>query len=97
MTAAATGLSLRPKPKIGEDGQHRCQYQRTDIWRRGMCGPMQIQNLILRDDRGNFIDRFEGNITINRDPKQFQAPAAYLTGFVNQTSRISSLSESMCL
>ena len=59
----------------------------TDIWRRGMCGPMQIQNLILRDDRGNFIDRFEGNITINRDPRQFQAPAAYLTGFVNQTTQ----------
>jgi hypothetical protein len=58
----------------------------TDIWRKGKCGPMQIQNLILRDDRGNFIDRFEGNITINKDPKQFQAPPAYLTGFVNQTT-----------
>ncbi len=59
----------------------------TDIWRKGKCGPMQIQNLILRDDRGNFIDRFDGNITINRDPRQFQAPAAYLTGFINQTSQ----------
>ena len=59
----------------------------TDIWRKGKCGPMQIQNLILRDDRGNFIDRFEGNITINRDPRQFQAPAAYLNGFINQTSQ----------
>ncbi len=58
----------------------------VDIWRNGKCGPMQIQNLILRDTNGNFIDMFAGNITINRDPKQFQAPAAYLTGFVNQTA-----------
>ena len=58
----------------------------TDIWRKGKCGPMQIQNLILRDMSGNFIDRFGGNITIKRDPKQFQAPDAYLTGIVNQTA-----------
>jgi hypothetical protein len=58
----------------------------TDIWKKGKCGPMQIKNLILRDKSGNFIDRFEGNITIDRDPRQFQAPPAYLTGFVNQTT-----------
>ncbi len=40
-----------------------------DIWRTGKCGPMQIENLILRDESGNFIDRFEGNITVDRDPK----------------------------
>ena len=58
-----------------------------DIWRNGNCGPMQIENLILRDKSGNFIDRFEESITVNRDPKEFQAPAAYLTGFVNQTTQ----------
>jgi subtilisin family serine protease len=58
-----------------------------DIWRSGTCGPMQIENLILRDKSGNFIDRFEESITVNRDPKEFQAPVAYLTGFVNQTAQ----------
>ena len=72
--------------KLEKTGRIDVNISGTDIWRKGKCGPMQIQNLILRDDRGNFIDRFEGNITINRDPKQFQAPAAYLTGFINQTT-----------
>lgn len=59
----------------------------SDIWSRGKCGPLQIQNLILYDKAGNFIDRYGENITIERDPKQFQPPAAYLTGdFVNRTT-----------
>ncbi|MCX6678694.1 MAG: S8 family serine peptidase [Methanothrix sp.] len=60
----------------------------TDIWRNGKCGPMMIQNLILYDKSGSYIDRFDKEITINREPKQFQAPAAYLTGeYVNRTAQ----------
>lgn len=59
----------------------------SDIWRRGKCGPLTIRNLILYDGLGNFVDRYETNITIEKDPKQFQAPAAYFTGsFVNLTT-----------
>ncbi|MHB8118540.1 MAG: S8 family peptidase [Methanothrix sp.] len=59
----------------------------TDIWRKGKCGPMMIQNLILYDKSGSYIDRFEKEITINREPKQFQPPAAYITGeYVNRTN-----------
>jgi subtilisin family serine protease len=59
----------------------------TDIWRYGKCGPMRIQNLILYDGSGNYIDRFDKEILINRQPKEFQPPAAYLTGeYLNQTS-----------
>ena len=36
---------------------------------------------------GTFIERFEKNITIKRDPQQFQPPAAYfLDSFVNETT-----------
>jgi len=60
----------------------------SDIWRRGKCGPLKIRNLILYDGLGNFVDMYERNISIEKDPKQFQAPAAYFTGsFVNMTSR----------
>jgi subtilisin family serine protease len=59
----------------------------TDIWRYGKCGPMRIQNLILYDGSGNYIDRFDKEIIINRQPNEFQPPAAYLTGeYLNQTS-----------
>ena len=73
--------------RLEKTGRIDINISGVDIWRNGKCGPMQIQNLILRDMSGNFIDRFDRNITINRDPKQFQAPAAYLTGFVNQTTQ----------
>ncbi|RQW80611.1 MAG: hypothetical protein EHM14_04145 [Methanothrix sp.] len=57
------------------------------IWMNGICGPLQVNNLILYDKNGNYIDRFEKNITIDLDPKQFQPPAAYLTGeYVNRTT-----------
>ena len=57
------------------------------IWMKGICGPLQVSNLILYDKNGDYIDRFEKNITIDRDPKQFQPPAAYLTGeYVNRTT-----------
>lgn len=60
----------------------------SNIWRKGKCGPLKIRNLILYDGLGNFVDRYEKNITIEKDPKQFQAPAAYFKGeFVNLTSR----------
>ncbi|MCK9440329.1 MAG: S8 family peptidase [Methanothrix sp.] len=59
----------------------------TDIWRNGKCGPMTIQNLILYDKSGSYIDRFDKEIKINREPKEFQPPAAYLTGeYLNRTT-----------
>jgi hypothetical protein len=48
---------------------------------------MQIKNLILYDKSGTFVDRFEKEIIINRQPDQFQPPAAYLAGeYVNRTT-----------
>jgi serine protease AprX len=73
--------------KLEETANIRVNISGIDIWTGGTCGPMQIENLILRDQSGNFIDRFEGDITIDRDPKEFQSPPAYVTGFVNQTAR----------
>ncbi|HNX09021.1 MAG TPA: S8 family peptidase [Methanothrix sp.] len=59
----------------------------TEIWRNGRCGPMQIKNLILYDQDGTYIDRFERDIILNYSPNEFQPPAAYLTGeYVNRTT-----------
>jgi hypothetical protein len=58
-----------------------------DIWKSGRCSPLKIENLILYDDQGNLVDRYMGMITLDRDPGQFQPPAAYLTDeFLNQTT-----------
>jgi serine protease AprX len=58
-----------------------------DIWRYAKCGPLRIQNLILYDKDGSFIDRFGRDIIIDRKPEEFQPPAAYLSGeFSNRTT-----------
>jgi subtilisin family serine protease len=73
--------------RLEASGSINVSVNGSDIWSRGKCGPLQIQNLILYDKVGNFIDRYGKNITIERDPKQFQPPAAHLTGdFVNRTT-----------
>ena len=72
---------------LKESGSIMVNASGTDIWRYGKCGPMRIQNLILYDESGSYIDRFDNDIIINREPKQFQPPAAYLTGeYVNRTT-----------
>jgi serine protease AprX len=72
---------------LNESGSIMVNASGTDIWRYGKCGPMRIQNLILYDKSGNYIDRFDKEIMINREPKEFQPPAAYLTGeYVNRTT-----------
>jgi serine protease AprX len=58
-----------------------------DIWRYAKCGPLRIQNLILYDGEGSYIDRFDRDIIIDRKPGEFQSPAAYLSGeFSNRTT-----------
>lgn len=72
---------------LNESGSILVNVNGTDIWRKSKCGPMMIQNLILYDKSGSYIDRFDKEITINREPKEFQPPAAYLTGeYVNRTT-----------
>jgi subtilisin family serine protease len=72
---------------LKESGSILVNASGTDIWRYGKCGPMRIQNLILYDKSGSYIDRFDKEIIINREPKEFQPPAAYLTSeYVNRTA-----------
>ena len=75
---------------LKESGSILVNASGTDIWRYGKCGPMRIQNLILYDESGSYIDRFDKEIIINREPKEFQPPAAYLTGeYLNRTTTTS--------
>ncbi len=72
---------------LKESGSILVNASGTDIWRSGKCGPMKIQNLILYDKSGSYIDRFDKEIIINREPKEFQPPAAYLSGeYINLTT-----------
>lgn len=72
---------------IKKSGSVLVNVSGTDIWRKGRCGPMRVENLILYGQDGTYIDRFEEDITVDRSPKDFQPPAALLTGeYVNLTT-----------
>lgn len=80
-------LGLDRSFSIETSGSVLVNVSGTDIWRQGKCGPMRVDNLILYDQDGTYIDRFEGEITVDRSPKDFQPPAALLTGeYVNLTT-----------
>ena len=72
--------------RLDEDGEIRINISGTDIWRAGKCAPVKIRNLVLYDNAGNYLDRYEEDISIDRDPGEFQTPPAHISGFVNQTT-----------
>ncbi|NPV62045.1 MAG: S8 family peptidase [Methanotrichaceae archaeon] len=68
------------------EGQVEIEVNGSLIWRWGRCGPLRIENLVLRNPRGDLIDHYEGKITIDEDPKSFQPPSAFFSGgFQNLT------------
>ena len=78
--------SLEKSFSLNQSGIVYLNLSGNDIWRAGQCGPLSVENLILYDLGGTYIDRFEGNISIDREPEQFQPPDAYLTGeYLNRT------------
>jgi len=73
--------------ELNESGTIVVDVNGSDIWKSGKCGPLKIESLMLYDRRGDLIDRYEKSITIDREPGQFQPPAAYFTGgFENETT-----------
>jgi len=78
--------SLEKSFSLNRSGMVSIDIPGEDIWRAGQCGPLAVENLILYDLAGTYIDRFEGDISIDREPEQFQPPDAYLTGeYINRT------------
>jgi hypothetical protein len=62
-----------------------------DIWKEGGCGPMKIDSLFLYNDRGDLIDLYRNSSVIDRNPKEFQPPAAFLTGNYTNSSSLSKI------
>jgi len=78
---------LSEEAEVKDSGLFNISVNGSEIWKNGKCGPLRIQNLILYNQRGDLVDRYEEDITIEQDPKDFQPPAAYLSGeFENRTN-----------
>jgi len=72
--------------RLEGDGSIEICVNGSDIWSRGKCGPLRLENLFLYNGEGDIIDRYEGNITILKCPEDFQPLSARFTGeFVDET------------
>ncbi len=72
--------------RLEGDGSIEICVNGSDIWSKGKCGPLSLENLFLYNGEGHIIDRYEGNITILKCPKDFQPLSARFTGeFVDET------------
>jgi len=73
--------------RLEMDGSIEICVNGTDIWSKGRCGPLRLENLFLYNGEGDIIDRYAGNITIFKCPEDFQHLSARLTGeFTDETA-----------
>jgi subtilisin family serine protease len=79
--------ALSGRKELAESGTLRLEVNGSEIWKAGRCGPLRIKNLFLYDQQGDLLDIYRDNLTIERNPNQFQPPTAYLSGiFQNMTT-----------
>jgi subtilisin family serine protease len=72
--------------RLEGDGSIEICVNGSDIWSRGRCGPLSLENLFLYNGEGDIIDRYEGNVTIFQCPEDFQPLSARFTGeFIDET------------
>jgi hypothetical protein len=66
----------------------RFEVKGSQIWRLGKCGPLMLGELVLYNERGDLIDRYNQTTIINKDPDQFQPPPAYFNGTIKMSSSL---------
>ena len=73
--------------ELASSGSINVCFDGKEIWRKGGCGPLSLENLFLYSSEGVIIDRYEGNITIQSCPQDFQPLMARFTGEFADGSR----------
>jgi hypothetical protein len=77
---------LKGTSSLQKSGDVNIDVDGEEIWKNGTCGPLAIPGLFLYNENGDLLDQYNRNITIERNPEEFQHPAAYFNGdFTNQT------------
>ena len=84
-TSTAIGW-MSSTERLEEDGTIEICVEGGQIWKKGDCGPLKLENLLLYNDEGDIIDRYEGEILVFQCPADFQPVSAQFTGdFVDET------------
>jgi hypothetical protein len=77
---------LKGTSSLQKNGDVNIDVDGEGIWKNGTCGPLAIPGLFLYNEKGDLLDRFNKSITIEKNPEEFQHPAAYFSGnFTNLT------------
>ena len=72
---------------LEEDGTIEICVSGSEIWQKGECGPLMLENLFLYNEKGDIIDQYEGEIAVHMCPEDFQPTSAHFTGsFVDKTA-----------
>jgi hypothetical protein len=77
---------LKGTSSLQKSGDVNIDVDGEEIWKKGTCGPLAIPSLFLYNENGDLLDQYNKSITIERNPEEFQHPAAYFNGnFTNLT------------
>jgi hypothetical protein len=66
--------------RIDRSGVIDLDVDGPDIWLKAGCGPLSIGDLLLYNAQGDMVGRFNASESIEKQPLDFQAPAAYFNG-----------------
>ncbi|NYT02915.1 MAG: S8 family serine peptidase [Methanosarcinales archaeon] len=65
------------------------QANGSEIWKKGRCSPLRLEELFLYNDRDELMGIHRDSMSIDRTPESFQPPAAYFNGsFTNQSQSL---------
>ena len=58
-----------------------------EIWLKGGCGPLRFGGLLLYNAQGDLVGKYNASESIEKEPKEFQAPDAYFNGSFENLSQ----------
>ncbi|MGV8175321.1 MAG: hypothetical protein ACP5OU_06420, partial [Methanothrix sp.] len=73
--------------RIDRSGVIDLDVDGPDIWLKAGCGPLSIGDLLLYNAQGDMVGRFNASQSIEKEPLDFQAPAAYFNGTFQNLSQ----------
>ncbi len=77
---------LKGTSSLQKSGDVNIDVDGEEIWKSGTCGPLAIPSLFLYNENGDLLGKYNKSIIIQRNPEEFQHPAAYFNGnFTNLT------------
>jgi hypothetical protein len=73
--------------RIDGSGEIDLEVAGPEIWLKAGCGPLRMGDLLLYNAQGDLVGRFNASQSIEKQPQNFQPPAAYFNGSFQNLSQ----------